>query len=155
MELAFIKQLADIMVRSDLDELDYAAGGVRVRLYRGARGDATDGGAVSARVPDRVTDSMAAAPAAPDRPAEPRRHTVRAGLVGSFFRAAGPDQPAFVRVGDFVQEGQTMALIEAMKVLNAVEADAAGKLVEVLAEDGAQVEAGTPLFLLEPGAEDV
>lgn len=150
MELSFIKQLADIVAHAGLEELDYAEGESRVRFYRHCRVQAPEAVAVAAG-----TVALPATPITLSTPAKSAAHTVRAGLVGMFFRAPGPDQPPFVSPGDVVREGQTLAIIEAMKMLNAVEADVSGRVVQILAEDGTMVEAGTPLFLIEPGADDV
>lgn len=78
------------------------------------------------------------------------RHCISAGLVGTFYRSPSPDQAPFVRVGDIVQEGQTLAIIEAMKLLNSIDADRAGRIVEIGVEDGASVMPDSLLFVLEP-----
>ncbi len=144
MDLALIERLIDIFERSSLAELDYAEGGARLRLARAAQDPAA---AAPAPRPE------AAAPAVPAPPAhrsEPAEHVLGAGIFGTFFRAPGPGQAPFVSEGDTVREGQTLAILEAMKVLNPVEADRAGRVARILAEDGATVEAGTPLFALAP-----
>ena len=168
MELSFIRQLADIVRDCGLEELDYAEGDTRVRLYRHRRSATLDSAAAVATpaadahpVAHATTATHEASPSGtPSPPAPPvllpaTTHTVRAGLVGTFFRGPAPGQPPFVRVGEPVQEGQTLGIVEAMKMLNNVEADASGRVLQVLLEDGAEVRAGTALFLLEPGADHV
>jgi acetyl-CoA carboxylase biotin carboxyl carrier protein len=148
-ERAFIESLLDIFERSSLAELEYAEDGARVRFVKGSpasvRRDSTAGpGSPS---PPRSN---------PQGPASPRsrEHVLRSGSVGVFYRRPAPDQPPFVSVGDLVAEGQTLALLEAMKTLNPVEADRAGRIVEIKQEDGASVEPGAPLFVLAPADDE-
>ncbi|MDR7597108.1 MAG: acetyl-CoA carboxylase biotin carboxyl carrier protein, partial [Armatimonadota bacterium] len=75
---------------------------------------------------------------------------VTAPMVGTFYRAPGPDQPPFVQEGDRVEAGQTLCIIEAMKMFNEIPAEVSGRVVRVLAENGAPVEYGQPLFLIDP-----
>lgn len=94
---------------------------------------------------------VATAPVAPVAPAAPdTRHAVAAPLVGTFYRAGEPGARPFVEVGDVVQPGQQVAIVEAMKLMNAVEADQAGRVAEILVADGESVEYAQPLILLEP-----
>lgn len=153
MELSFIKRLADIVAHSGLEELDYAEGDARVRLYKHGRVQAPETPRATTGTHGAATERTTST--TPTTPAKTAAHTVRAGLVGTLFLAPAPDQPPFVVPGDVVQEGQPLAIVEAMKMLNAVEADTSGRVVKILVEDGAQVEAGTPLFLIEPGADHV
>ena len=76
--------------------------------------------------------------------------TIVAGLTGTFYRAPSPDAPLFVEIGDRVEEGQTIGLLEAMKMLNPIEADRAGRVIQILADDGALVTRGAPLIRLAP-----
>ena len=128
-----------------MTELDYAEGGVRVRIIRGAGPPPG---------PARVVQAGPAADVEPGRAAAGdigpgAGHTLLAGMPGTFYRAPAPGQTPFVSVGDRVEDGQTLAILEAMKMLNPVEADRAGRIVRILVEDGAAVDAGTPLFELE------
>ena len=77
-------------------------------------------------------------------------HTIHSPMVGMFYRAPGPDAPAHVEEGDTVAPGQTLAIIEAMKIMNEIESDIRGRVVRILVENGKPVEYNTPLFLLEP-----
>ena len=101
---------------------------------------------------------MAAAPAAPAavpaaaplaaEPAEPEGHQVKAPMVGTFYRSGSPGAPSFVEVGQAVKQGDTLCIIEAMKLMNEIEADASGVIKAVLVENGQPVEFGQPLFLI-------
>lgn len=148
MDAAFAEGLIRLFERSTLAELEFSdAAGDRLHLVR--HGVPAASPAASAPSP---RDAPASAPAlahAPD--ASPGTVTVAAGLHGTFFRGSGPGQPPFVAEGDMVEEGQVLAILEAMKVLNHVEAEAAGRIVAVLAGDGETVAPGTPLFTLQPG----
>ncbi len=143
MDLALIERLIDIFERSSLAELDYAEGGARLRLAR-------DTGASAAPAPRPAAAAAAPAASSASEPPAAAEHLLTAGIFGTFFRAPGPGQAPFVSEGDAVREGQTLAILEAMKVLNPVEADRAGRVARILAEDGATVEVGTPLFALAP-----
>ncbi len=90
---------------------------------------------------------LAAAPAAP---AAPKGTPLKAPMIGTFYRSGGPEQPAFVSVGDVVQKGQTVCIIEAMKLFNEIEAELSGRIVQVLVENASPVEFDQPLFLIEP-----
>ncbi|MGY2487278.1 acetyl-CoA carboxylase biotin carboxyl carrier protein [Cupriavidus sp. CP313] len=150
MNIAFVEQLIGILERSTLSELEYGEDGGRVRLVRLAnRATAGTASALSPPVPE------APAPAGPASAIEPgpTERTVSAPLAGMFHCAPAPGQPPFVTIGDLVEEGQQLAIIEAMKMLNAVEADLKGRVVHVAAQDGAAVEAGAPLFVIEPAGD--
>jgi len=91
-----------------------------------------------------VAESAALAPAAP--PAAEKLHTVKSPIVGTFYESPSPGSPAFVKVGDVVEVGQVLCIVEAMKLMNEIEADAAGEIVERIAATGQPVEYGQPLF---------
>jgi len=90
----------------------------------------------------------AALPGEPAAPAQPEGHLLKSPMVGTFYRSAGPDKEAFVKVGDKVQKGQTLCIIEAMKLFNEIEAEFAGTVMEVLAENAAPVEFDQPMFVI-------
>jgi acetyl-CoA carboxylase biotin carboxyl carrier protein len=92
--------------------------------------------------------ALSAPPAAPA--ADARYVTVKAPMIGTFYRAAGPGKPVFVNVGDEVKKGQPICIIEAMKLFNEIESDVAGKIVKVLVDDAKPVEYDQPLFLVDP-----
>jgi acetyl-CoA carboxylase biotin carboxyl carrier protein len=91
-----------------------------------------------------------AAPAAPAKPAEKPGHVMTSPFVGTFYRTPAPDQPAFVEVGSVVKKGQVLCIVEAMKLMNEIEAEMAGRVAEILVENGQPVEFGQALFRIEP-----
>jgi acetyl-CoA carboxylase biotin carboxyl carrier protein len=124
-----------------LDELIVEDGELKVRL-RSARAQARK--AVQARPVSRPTS-----PAADVSAKRPRTVAVRSPLIGVFYRAASPDAPPFVEVGDLVEEGQTVCIVEAMKVFNEIKAEWRGRVVAIPVESGRLVQAGEPLVVLE------
>ncbi|MDE0959457.1 MAG: acetyl-CoA carboxylase biotin carboxyl carrier protein [Planctomycetota bacterium] len=148
METSRLKELIELMDRNQLEELEVVEGDHRIRLRKR---------------PERVREvvSMTAVPtptgsAVPTsvettgsvvEPAMDPAKVIQSPMVGTFYRSPGPDAEAFVDVGDQVQEGQVLCIVEAMKVMNEVKADRAGVVDSVLLEDGNPVEFGQPLFL--------
>ena len=111
--------------------------------------------AVPAQVPANATPSAAqgasgAAQAAPPAAASADEHIIKSPIVGTFYAGSSPDAGPFVRVGDMVEAGQTVCIIEAMKLMNEIEADIGGEVARVLVENGHPVEYGEPLFALRP-----
>lgn len=94
------------------------------------------------------TESAPAAPAAEEQ--NPRFVTIKSPMVGTFYRSASPDKPAFVKIGDTIEPGNPVCIIEAMKLFNEIESDIKGKIVKILAEDASPVEYDQPLFLVDP-----
>ena len=135
MDLRLIERLIGLVERSRVTELDYSEGATRILIRR----QGSD--------PPVRDEAAASEPVAVSASVE---HVLAAGLFGTFYRAPAPDQPPFVTEGDVVGEGQVLAILEAMKVFNRVECDRAGRIARVLAENGATVEAGTPLFAIAP-----
>jgi acetyl-CoA carboxylase biotin carboxyl carrier protein len=139
-----IRELVRIASEADITELEVEAGHLRVAIRKAPRGA---GPQPVASAPAPVPP--AAAPLSPDAPS-PHWVPVTAPMVGTFYRAPGPDQPPFVQEGDRVEVGQTLCIIEAMKMFNEIPAEVSGRVVRVLAENGAPVEYGQPLFLIDP-----
>lgn len=127
---------------SRVTEIEYQANGVRLRLVlrEGKPGIAP---------PRPHTGRPVDEPAPGERPLD--RHVVVAGMHGTFYRASAPEQPPLVEAGQHVEAGQSLGLIESMKMLNSVESEHAGRVVEVLASNGALVEPDSPLFVIEAG----
>ncbi|MBE0549731.1 MAG: acetyl-CoA carboxylase biotin carboxyl carrier protein, partial [Rubrivivax sp.] len=90
-----------------------------------------------------------AAPSAPAAPAEPEGKVIKSPMVGTFYRAASPGAKAFVELGNEIREGDPVCIIEAMKIMNEIEADCAGRIKRILCENGQAVEFGQPLFIVE------
>ncbi len=133
-----VRALAALLEETGLTEIEYAVGERRIRVVRGAPASAT-----TAPLP------AAAAPPAAALPATLPAGAVKAPMVGTAYLAPSPEAPPFVKLGDNVREGQPLLIIEAMKVMNQILAPRAGKVVRILVADGAPVEYGQPLIVLE------
>ena len=103
-----------------------------------------------AAAPTPAAPAPAAAPAAPAPAADAKYITIKAPMIGTFYRASGPGKPIFVNVGDEVKPGKTICIIEAMKLFNEIESEVSGKIVKVLVDDAKPVEYDQPLFLVDP-----
>jgi len=158
-DLAEIERILAFMTERGLEEVEYQRGDFRVRVKReGAPGvvsavpyaapSAARGSSASPAGPasEAAPRAAAAAPAAPSEDF----YTVKSPIVGTFYAAPAPDAPPFVKVGDTVKPGQVLCIVEAMKLMNEIEADQAGEIVRVLVESGQPVEYGQPLFALRP-----
>jgi acetyl-CoA carboxylase biotin carboxyl carrier protein len=151
MDLRKLKTLIDLVSESNVSELEITEAEGKVRIVKG--GGALVQPAPGYNVPPPAIPSpMAAAPAiaAPPPAAEaPPGHIVKSPMVGTFYRSASPGAKAFVEIGAQVKEGDTVCIIEAMKILNEIEADKAGTVTRILCENGQAVEYGQPLFAIE------
>ncbi|MBR0648328.1 acetyl-CoA carboxylase biotin carboxyl carrier protein [Roseomonas terrae] len=148
MDLAKIKALIDLVSRSQVTELELTEGDSTLRLGRSsAAGPARPIAASAATAPAPAAPVAPAAEVAP-QPASPEEAAVRSPSFGVFHRTPAPDAPPFVTVGATVEAGQTLCLIEAMKVFTAIAAPHGGTVEAILAESGEEVEAGQPLFRL-------
>jgi len=148
MDLRKLKTLIDMVAESDIAELEVTEGESKVRILKSS--NAPQGQVVMMQPQQQAAPVMTApiaAPAAP-APAAIAGHIVKSPMVGSFYRSSAPGAPAFVEVGATVKEGDTLCLIEAMKLLNEIEADASGVIKEILVENGQPVEFGQPLFII-------
>ena len=143
-DAALVRKLADLLAESDLSEIEYQMGEQRIRVAR-TRAEATP--AVT------VTPPAASVPAPEAKPAPasdaPHPDAVTAPMVGTVYLTPEPGQPPFVKVGDQVGEGQTLLIIEAMKVMNQIRAPRSGTVTEILVEGGQPVEYGEPLLVLQ------
>lgn len=148
MDLRKLKTLIDLVAESGIAELEITEGEGRVRIVKNLPSPPP---AVS---PPQAAPSGAAnvlaetASATPNVPSAPQGHRVPSPMVGTFYRAPSPGADPFVQVGDTVKEGQTLCIIEAMKLLNEIEADKSGVVKEVLVENGQPVEYGQALFII-------
>ena len=156
MDLRKLKTLIDLVAESDIAELEVTEGESKVRIVKSS-------GAPQSQVVMMQPQSMpqtvsvpapaaapqaASAPVAPAVAAEPEGHVVKSPMVGTFYRASAPGNPAFVEIGATVKEGDTLCIIEAMKLLNEIDADASGVIKQILVENGQPVEYGQPLFVI-------
>lgn len=145
MDLRKLKKLIDLVEQSGIAELEITEGEERVRIARvGAQGPA------QIIAPPVVAGPHVTAPASVPAAAaaEPEGHVVKSPMVGTFYRAPSPNAQAFVEVGSQIKEGETLCIIEAMKLLNEIESDKTGVVKAILIENGQPVEFGEPLFVI-------
>jgi acetyl-CoA carboxylase biotin carboxyl carrier protein len=159
MDLRKLKKLIDLVQESGIGEIEITEGEERVRIARGGHVTVTPAAAPAAAPAHGAAHpaAPAAAPAAPgaapaaapaaETPAEPG-HAVKSPMVGTFYRSPSPEAKPFVAVGDTVKEGQTLCVIEAMKLMNEIESDAAGVVKAILVENGQPVEYSQALFII-------
>jgi acetyl-CoA carboxylase biotin carboxyl carrier protein len=154
MDLRKLKTLIDLVAESGISELEITEGDGKVRIVKSppapvlmhAPLSQMPAAAPLASAPPAATAPAAAATAAPEQPSG---HIVKSPMVGTFYRSAQPGADPFVAVGSQVKEGDTLCIIEAMKLMNEIEADKSGTIRAVLAENGSPVEFGQPLFVIE------
>jgi len=151
MDLRKLKKLIDLVQESGIGEIEITEGEEKVRISRQAVGAPVlmaspamqPMGLAPATGPSAGTaQDQAAAP-------EPKGHTLKSPMVGTFYRAPSPGAPSFVEIGQAVTKGQTLCIIEAMKLLNEIESDVSGTIKAILVENGQPVEYGQPLFTIE------
>jgi len=145
MDIRKVKKLIELLEESDIAEIEIHEGEESVRISRG-------GSLVPALAAAAAFNPAAAPPApAPEKPAEPEisGHQIQSPMVGTFYRSPSPGTKSFVEEGQRVNVGDTLCIIEAMKILNQIESDKAGTLVKVLVENGQPVEYNQPLFIIE------
>ena len=149
MDLRKLKKLIDLVQESGIAELEITEGEEKVKIVKGGHVSVSAAAPVQmvAAAEPRAPAAMAPAPAA-EAPAGQEGHVVKAPMVGTFYRSPSPDAKAFVEVGQAVKEGDTICIIEAMKLMNEIEADAGGTVKAILVENGQPVEYGQPLFIL-------
>ena len=150
--LALIDRLTEVLERSDLTELEVEAGGTGLLLRKPIALERAV--SVSEAIPVGVPGSAGAPTASPgamaDKPAAPQRPSIKAPLTGIFYGAPSPGATAYVSVGDHVSVGQVIGLIEAMKLFNEIKSDLAGRVVRIVADNGALVKAKSPLIEVDP-----
>ena len=146
MDIRKIKKLIELLERSTVDEIEVHEGEGSVRIRRNAPAVALPAAAAGAGASPDTRSAPSAAEAVPAAEPEVAGHTVTSPMVGTFFAASSPGSRPFVSVGQRIEVGDTLCIIEAMKILNQVEADCTGVVVSVLAENGQPVEYGQPLF---------
>jgi acetyl-CoA carboxylase biotin carboxyl carrier protein len=154
MDLRKLKTLIDLVAESGVSELEVTEGEDKVRIVKNPAPVAAPAQQVYAPAPVAAAPTApaaAASPAAPApeaAPAAPAGHPVKSPMVGTFYRSPTPGADAFVKIGDTVKEGQTLCIIEAMKLLNEIESDKSGVVKEILCENGQGVEFGQALFII-------
>jgi acetyl-CoA carboxylase biotin carboxyl carrier protein len=170
MDLGQLERLLSFMSEHGLEEFEYAHGDLRIRLKKAIAPPSVSPSRALPAAPEFVVPgtpapaapaSAGAAPAAsePSAAASPVSspaddlHTIKSPIVGTFYASPNPEAEPFVKTGDMVEAGQTVCIIEAMKLMNEIEAEISGEVVRILVENGQPVEYGEPLFALRPAAK--
>ena len=149
MDLRKLKTLIDLVSESNVSELEITEADGKVRIVKaGAAPVVMHTVAAAPAAPAVAAPAPAAAAEAPAAPAE-TGHIVKFPMVGTFYRASSPGAKAFAEVGDVVKAGQAVCIIEAMKIMNEIEADQDGTITKILVDNGQPVEYGQPLFIIE------
>ena len=149
MDLRKLKKLIDLVQESGIAELEITEGEEKVRILRVGHGATTMVAMPQATASPLPAPAVTAAGAAAATPEKIEGHIVKSPMVGTFYRSPSPGAKVFVEVGDKVSPGDTLCIIEAMKLLNEIEADQGGTVKEAYVENGQPVEYGQPLFLIE------
>ena len=154
MDLRKLKTLIDLVAESDIAELEVTEGESKVRIVKSSAIPQNQmvmmqpqGMQQHYAAPAHAAPAPAAAPVAAVA-AEPTGHIVKSPMVGTFYRSSAPGSPAYVDVGSNIKEGDTLCIIEAMKLLNEIDADVSGVVTKILVENGQPVEFGQPLFVI-------
>ena len=154
MDLRKLKTLIDLVSESNVSELEITEAEGKVRIVKSS-GVAVAAPMVMAAAPVAAMPQAVAAPVAtaaepvPVAEAPAPGHAVKSPMVGTFYRASSPGAAPFVQIGSVVKEGDTLCIVEAMKILNEIESDKAGTVTQILCENGQAVEYGQPLFIIE------
>lgn len=150
MDLRKLKTLIDLVSESNVSELEITEADGKVRIVKAGAAPVAVAMPLVQAQPVAAAQPAAAAAAAPVAEAAAETgHVVKSPMVGTFYRASSPGAKAFAEVGDQVKEGQAVCIIEAMKIMNEIEADKAGTITKILVDNGQPVEYGQPLFVIE------
>ena len=153
MDLRKLKTLIDLVSESNVSELEITEAEGKVRIVKGGvapvQAFAAPAPAPAPAAPAALATPAPATPAAAPAAEAPTGHVVKSPMVGTFYRSSSPGAKPFVEIGSAVKEGETICIIEAMKILNEIETDKAGTITKILCENGQAVEYGQPLFVIE------
>ena len=151
-EIQQIEQLLEFMSEHNLEEFEYSRGDLRIRL-RKPSSSVVLAAPRTAVAPEIIVSGTAAAPPAANEGATPQEtrssedlHLVKSPIVGTYYGSPSPGAEAFVKVGAYIETGQTLCIVEAMKLMNEIESDVSGEVIRIFAENGQPVEYGQPLF---------
>jgi|SRR5215472_15447826 len=156
-DLQHIEQLLRFMSEHNLEEFEYSHGDLRIRLKKPAAGVAV--AAAKPMAPEIIVAggntepqkaAVSAPPPAPEVRSADELHLVKSPIVGTYYEAPSPGAEAFVKVGGYVETGQTLCIVEAMKLMNEIESDISGEVLRIFVENGQPVEYGQPLFGIRP-----
>jgi acetyl-CoA carboxylase biotin carboxyl carrier protein len=153
-----LKELIEFLIEKDISEFELERGDVKVRIKRGAEPVVSGGGmegryfAMHSAPPPTPEPGAPANPPAAAKPAAPEEklHMVRSPIVGTYYESPSPGSPPFVKVGDTIETGQVLCIVEAMKLMNEIESDASGEIVKMLVSNGQPIEYGQDLFAVRP-----
>jgi acetyl-CoA carboxylase biotin carboxyl carrier protein len=148
MDLRKLKKLIDLVEESGITELEVTEGEEKVRIVKQSAVAAQQTYMVAPPAPAPLAAPAGAPAAAAAEPALPDGHVVKAPMVGTFYRSASPGSEPFVEIGSSIKQGETLCIIEAMKLLNEIESDCTGTIKAILVENGQPVEYGEPLFIV-------
>ncbi|MES2999701.1 MAG: acetyl-CoA carboxylase biotin carboxyl carrier protein [Pseudomonadota bacterium] len=150
MDLRKLKTLIDLVSESNVSELEITEAEGKVRIVKGGGAMVQQMAAPQTLMATPIAGAAAAAPVAAPAVAEvPAGHIVKSPMVGTFYRSSSPGAKPFIEIGSQIKEGETVCIIEAMKILNEIEADKSGTIAKILCENGQAVEYGQPLFIIE------
>jgi acetyl-CoA carboxylase biotin carboxyl carrier protein len=157
-EIQHIEHLLNFMTEHNLEEFEYSRGDLRIRLKKPsvnlAMAASRQFAAPEIIIPGAAQPQLAPAPAAPAPAAEARSneelHVVKSPIVGTYYESPSPGAEAFIKVGSYVETGQTLCIVEAMKLMNEIESDMSGEVLRIFVENGQPVEYGQPLFGIHP-----
>jgi acetyl-CoA carboxylase biotin carboxyl carrier protein len=155
-EVQQIEQLLRFMSEHNLEEFEYSRGDLKIRLKKPSAGVPMYSRSMGVPeiivpgVPERPAAASPSAPAAPEPRATEELHLVKSPIVGTYYEAPSPGAEAFVKIGAHVESGQTLCIVEAMKLMNEIESDESGELIRIFVENGQPVEYGQPLFGIRP-----
>jgi acetyl-CoA carboxylase biotin carboxyl carrier protein len=157
-EIQHIKHLLNFMTEHNLEEFEYSRGDLKIRLKKPSANVAMSTSRQLAApeiiIPDAAQTQSASAPAAPSPATEGRSteelHLVKSPIVGTYYESRSPGAEAFVKIGAYVETGQTLCIVEAMKLMNEIESDISGEVLRIFVENGQPVEYGQPLFGIHP-----
>ena len=149
MDLRKLKTLIDLVSESNVSELEITEAEGKVRIVKGQPAVVQAAAPLAAPVAAAAPAPAVAAPVPAAAPEVTAGHTVKSPMVGTFYRASSPGAKSFVEIGSQVKEGDTICIIEAMKILNEIEADKSGTVTQILCENGQAVEYGQPLLMIE------
>jgi acetyl-CoA carboxylase biotin carboxyl carrier protein len=155
-EIQHIEHLLNFMTEHNLEEFEYSRGDLKIRLKKPSANSALSRQVAAPEIiiAGAAPAQLASAPAAPAAAAEARStedlHLVKSPIVGTYYASPSPGAEAFVKIGGYVETGQTLCIVEAMKLMNEIESDISGEVLRIFAENGQPVEYGQPLFGVRP-----
>lgn len=148
MDLRKLKKLIDLVEESGITELEVTEGEEKVRIVKQPAAQPAHAAPQAAPLPAPAPVAAASGPAEKEKPDLPEGQIVKSPMVGTFYRSASPGSDPFVEIGSVVKTGETLCIVEAMKLLNEIESDYAGTVKAILIENGQPVEYGEPLFII-------